>query len=197
MEKNNRKTHKPSAHSHIGRSHTRHSNFHKLFLEEMQELYSIETLLIDELPKMAQAASSPELKQTIKEHLKETQHQLKRLEQSLHRLEIKGSSNHSQGMKRILKDGEEMVAQHEKSATKDAAIISAAQKIEHYEIAAYGSAKAHAKCLDFTEIADLLDESLDEEVNAEKKLTKLAEGSMFASGINKQASVEEEAYAHA
>lgn len=176
------------------RGQTPHASFHELFIEELQELYSIESQLIEELPKMAKAATSPELKQALKEHLKETQHQLKRLEQIFHRLDKKGNVNHSQGIKSILKDGEHMVMHQEKSATKDAAIISATQKVEHYEIAAYGTAKAHAKCLDLTDIADILDESLDEEANADKKLTKLAEGTMFVSGINRKALVEEEAY---
>lgn len=177
------------------RANVNHQSFHGLFLEELQELYSIENQLIQALPLMAKAANSSDLKQALRDHLKETQEQAKRLEHIFRQLEHKPQSKRCQGMQQILCDGECMVSGH-KLATRDAAIIAAAQKIEHYEIASYGIARAHAKCLGMNEAADLLDRSLDEESAADKRLSKLAEGSIFYSGVNKQA-VKEEAMAFA
>ena len=91
-------------------------------------------------------------------------------------------------MEGILAEGAEYIKAQAPAILKDAALIGAAQRVEHYEIAAYGTAKAHAKMLDLDEIADLLDETLSEEASADKKLTKIADGSIFSSGINKQAS---------
>ena len=118
----------------------------------------------------------------------ETKQQVKRLETALGNLQADIYGETCVGMKGLISEGTEIIKSNSPAVLKDAALIGAAQKIEHYEIAGYGTAKAQAKLLDMSEIVDLLDETLEEEASADKKLTKIAEGTMFTSGINKQAS---------
>lgn len=164
------------------------NSLEELLIKELQDLYSAETQLIEALPKMQSAASSPELKEAFKKHLAETKQQAKRLETCLSNLQASTKGEKCAAMEGIIEEGSEFIKAQAPAILKDAALIGAAQRVEHYEIAGYGTAKAHAKMLDLSEIADLLDETLDEEAAADKKLTKIAEGSMFTSGINKQAS---------
>lgn len=167
-------------------------DFQGLFVKELSELYNLELQLIKTLPQMARIAEASELKHALRDHLKETQEQAKRLLMIFRELGIKPQIKRSNAMESILKDGKHLIAPFKANA-KDAAIIAAAQKVEHFEIAAYGIAKAHAKCLNLdSKIIDLLDQSLDEEAAADKRLTKLAEGSLFFAGINKNAVREEE-----
>ncbi len=164
------------------------NNLEELLVNELQDLYSAEVQLVDALPKMQEAASSPDLKEAFKKHLAETKQQVKRLETALRNLQADAAGVTCKAMKGLISEGEEILKSQAPAILKDAAIIGAAQKIEHYEIAGYGTAKAHAKMLDFDEIAELLDDTLQEEGAADKKLSKIAEGSMFVSGINKKAS---------
>lgn len=164
------------------------NSLEELLVKELQDLYSCETQLVEALPKMQTAASSPELKEAFKKHLGETKQQVKRLETALGNLQADTTGETCVGMKGLISEGTEIIKSNSPAVLKDAALIGAAQKIEHYEIAGYGTAKAQAKLLDMSEIVDLLDETLEEEASADKKLTKIAEGTMFTSGINKQAS---------
>lgn len=164
------------------------TSMEELLINELQDLFSAETQLVDALPKMQNAASSPELKNALKKHLEETREQVKRLETALGHLQAETSGVTCKAMKGLIAEGEEILKSQSSAILKDAALIGAAQKVEHYEIAGYGTAKAHAKMLNLDEIADLLDETLEEESSANKKLTKIAEGSFFTSGINKIAS---------
>jgi ferritin-like metal-binding protein YciE len=163
------------------------NSLEELLVKELQDLYSAETQLVEALPKMQSAASSPELKEAIKKHLAETKQQVKRLETCLSNLQSDTKGETCEAMEGLIKEGSEMIKAQAPALVKDAALIGAAQRIEHYEIAGYGTAKAHAKLLNLDEIADLLDETLKEEAAADKKLTKIAEGTIFSSGINKQA----------
>lgn len=160
----------------------------KLLVNELQDLFSAESQLIKALPKMQNAASSQELKEAIKKHLAETKLQAERLETALNLLQADTKGQVCEAMKGLITEAEEILNSSSSAILKDAAMIGAAQKIEHYEIAGYGTAKAHAKLLDLDEIADLLAETLEEESAADKKLTKIAEGSLFSSGVNKKAS---------
>ncbi len=163
-------------------------DFYKLFLHEISDLCSAEQQIIQELPNMIKAASSEELKDALKNHLEETKNQLERLNQIFNILQVKPSKKVCSGIKGILHEASDFVSEWPKSAVRDAAIIAAAQKVEHYEITSYGSAYSHADFLNLNkEIKKLLDETLDEEKSANKKLNKLAEGSTFTSGINKLA----------
>lgn len=164
------------------------NSLEELLIKELQDLYSAENQLIEALPKVHSAATNPELKEAIKKHLAETKQQVKRLETALGSLQAEFEGETCKAMKGLISECEDVIKSQAPAALKDAALIGAAQRVEHYEIAGYGTAKAHAKLLDLDEIVDLLDETEKEEAHADKKLTKIAEGSMFTSGINKQAS---------
>lgn len=162
----------------------------KLFEEELEDMLSSENQIIESLPKLINLASFPELKEALSNHLKETKHQVTRLEKIFSLLHMKAKEKHCEGMEGILREAEEMLDGQNKSATLDAAIISCAQKVEHYEMASYGTLRSFAQYLGFDdEIVDLIQETLDEEGAADKKLTKIAEGTLFSSGVNKEAAV--------
>jgi ferritin-like metal-binding protein YciE len=157
-----------------------------LFEHELADLYDAETQLVEALPKMAQAASNEELRGAFEHHLNETRDHVRRLEEI--RAQI-GSSITEQcdGMRGLIKEGEEIVTAEGDPTVKDAALISAAQRVEHYEIAAYGTARTLADELDVNDAKDLLDQTLDDESSADKLLTKIATGGMLKAGINEQA----------
>lgn len=159
-----------------------------LLVKELQDLYSSEDQVSDILQKMQSTATSPELKETLKKHLVETKEQCKRLLNALESLQAETTVPPCQGMKGLISECEDLMKCQAPAALKDAALIGAVQKIKHYEIACYGTAKAQAKLLDLEEIAEMLDASQKEEASEDKKLSKIAEGSIFTSGINKQAS---------
>jgi ferritin-like metal-binding protein YciE len=157
-----------------------------LFQEEIADLYSAETQLVAALPKLARASSNSELREAFENHLQETRDHVQRLE------DIRGQIGSSvtevcEGMRGLIMEGEEIVSAMGDPVVKDAALISAAQRVEHYEIAAYGTARTLADELDLGDAKELLDQTLDEESNADKLLTKIATGGMFKAGINQQA----------
>jgi ferritin-like metal-binding protein YciE len=157
-----------------------------LFQHELADLYSAETQLVAALPKLAQAASNDELRTAFEHHLDETRDHVRRLEEI--RAQIGGSiSEECEGMRGLIQEGEEIIQGSGDPAVKDAALISAAQRVEHYEIAAYGTARTLADELDLGDAKDVLDQTLDEESNADKLLTKIATGGMLKTGINEQA----------
>jgi ferritin-like metal-binding protein YciE len=157
-----------------------------LFEHEIADLYSAETQLVEALPKLAQAASNTELREAFEHHLEETRDHVRRLEDIRGRI---GSSLSEQcdGMHGLISEGQEIVSEDGMPAVKDAALISAAQRVEHYEIAAYGTARTLADELDLSDAKDLLDQTLDEESNADKLLTKIATGGILKQGINQKA----------
>lgn len=159
-----------------------------LFIYQLEDIYAAELQIIEALPKLIKNTLMPDLKEALSKHLKETNNQVRRLEKIFNLLNCECRDRTCHGMAGLLKEGEELIRNKPKSAALDAAIISAAQKVEHYEIAAYGTLKSFAKSLELnSEIADLLQDSLDEEGAADKKLTKIAEGSIFSHGINQEA----------
>ena len=158
-----------------------------LFIEELQDLYSAETQLVDALPKMAQAASHDDLRKAFNEHLEETRGHVDRLERIFKNLDASPQGNHCEAMEGLISEGEEMINEQGEPEVKDAALISAAQRVEHYEMAGYGTLKTFAKRLDEKDAAKLLDETLSEEKAADKKLNKIAMGSWTSSGVNKDA----------
>jgi len=159
--------------------------------EQLEDLYSAETQLVEALPKVAQAASSMELRQALQHHLEETRGHVRRLEQIFDETGIGSTSGHCEGMEGLIAEGELIVAARGDGAAKDAALIAAAQRVEHYEIAGYGTARTLADDLGLENTRRLLQETLDEESNADSLLTKLATGGRFGSGINEEASDEE------
>jgi ferritin-like metal-binding protein YciE len=146
-----------------------------LFVEQLQDLYDAEHRLVNALPKMADAASSPQLKMAFQNHLAETKAQVTRLEDVFRKLGIDAERESCEAMKGLIKEGEEMVDAKGDAAVKDAALIAAAQRVEHYEMAGYGTARSIAQQLGRRDIASLLQQTLDEEGNADKKLTQIAE----------------------
>jgi ferritin-like metal-binding protein YciE len=162
------------------------NSLHDVLQEELEDIVSAEQQLVQALPKMAQAAHSDELRQAIEHHLEETRGHLQRAQDALGELGISSPSTECEGMKGLIAEGEEIVQATGDPLAKDAALIGAAQRVEHYEIAAYGTARQLADDLDLTEIRDLMDQTLDEESQADKLLTKIATGGMFKAGVNQQ-----------
>jgi len=146
----------------------------KLLVEELNDLRSAETQITKTLPKLIEAATAPDLKMAFEHHLKETEGQIGRLEQAFELLGVKAKSKTCDGMKGILSEGSDMLHLTKTGEVRDAALISAAQRVEHYEMAAYGSVRSYAKQLNQGEVARLMQETLDEEKAADKKLTELS-----------------------
>ena len=155
---------------------------HEAFVDELRDTYDAEKQLTKALPKMAKAANSPELRQAIESHLEETRHQVERLEQVFESIEEKARGKHCDGIAGIIQEAQAIMQEDFDEPTADACLIAAAQRAEHYEMAAYGTLVAWARAMGHDEAADLLQETLDEEKAADEKLNSLAEG-----GINEEA----------
>jgi ferritin-like metal-binding protein YciE len=147
----------------------------ELLVDELKDLYSAENQIIKALPKMAKASSSPELRRAFERHLEETKRQVERLNQIGEALDTKLTGKKCKGMEGLIEEGKEIMAEDLDENAIDAGLIGAAQKVEHYEIAAYGTARTHAEMLGYTKAAKLLQQTLDEEGATDKKLTALAE----------------------
>jgi ferritin-like metal-binding protein YciE len=158
-----------------------------LFVDQLQDLYSAETQLVEALPKLASAASHAELRDAFEQHLAETREHVQRLETIFGQLGETPGGKTCKGMQGLIKEGDEVLAAQGDPNVIDAALIAAAQRVEHYEIAAYGTAATLAGHLDLGDAADILGQTLDEEETADKLLTKIATGGMFRTGINQQA----------
>ncbi len=149
-----------------------------LFLNQIEDLYDAENRLTKALPKMADAAHSSQLKQAFQQHLTETQGHVSRLETIFRELNVEPKRETCEAMKGLIAEGEEIVRAKGDPDVKDAAIIAAAQRVEHYEISGYGSARTFAQRLALTQAANLLQQTLNEEVGADKKLNMIAESSV-------------------
>ena len=149
------------------------SNLEELFLEELKDLYSAENQLIRALPKIAKATNSNELKSAFENHLEQTKNHASRLQEAFTELGHKPAQVTCKAMKGLI-EGEEVIQKADKSAARDAGIIGAAQRVEHYEISAYGTAQTHASVLGFNRVGELLQQTLDEEKEADSKLNKIA-----------------------
>jgi len=155
--------------------------------DQLADLYSAERQLVDALPRVAQAAQSRELREAFENHLGETRRHVSRLEQIFEQADIPRMEEHCEGMEGLIKEGEEVIAAQGDPTARDAALLAAAQRVEHYEIAGYGTAKTLADQLGLKETRDVLDETLGEEGKADKLLTSIATGPMFQGGINQAA----------
>ena len=158
------------------------SNLRDLLELELKDTYSAETQLTKALPKMAKAASNPELKAGFEQHLRETENQIRRLEQVAQEMNISLKGNTCEGMEGLVEEGEEIIGLSAEDDVRDAGLIAAAQKVEHYEICAYGTMCAWAKQLGLTSVANTLAQTLEEEKRTDEKLTRLAEAR-----VNRQA----------
>jgi ferritin-like metal-binding protein YciE len=146
-----------------------------LYLEELKDLYSAENQLLKALPKMAEAASNDELRTAFREHEEVTREQVRRLETIFDELKQKPSGKHCKGMEGLIREGDELREERADPDVRDAGLIAAAQRVEHYEIAGYGTVRTYAKQLGFENHARLLQQTLDEESRTDERLTKLAE----------------------
>ncbi len=147
---------------------------HELFIEEIKDLYSAETQLTKALPKMAKAANDPDLKAGFEEHLEQTQEHIVRLERIAELLEFSPKGKKCLAMEGLVAEGAETISEDAAPSVKDAALICAAQKVEHYEIAGYGTLRAFAELLGYEEVRELLEQTLEEEKATDEKLTDLA-----------------------
>jgi len=159
-----------------------------LLEDEIKDMYDAEKQLTKALPKLAKKATATELKEAFEEHLQQTEEHVARLEQVFEQLGMPARGKKCEGMKHLIAEGEEMIADADDEATRDALLIAAAQKCEHYEIASYGTIRVWANLLGKDEVAALFEDTLEEEKEADQKLTQIAE-----SFVNQQAAHAEEA----
>ena len=150
-------------------------NLHDLFVDELKDLYSAENQIIKALPKMIKAATSTELASAFKDHLAVTKEQVTRLEKVFKMIDASPKGKKCKAMAGLLEEGADLMSEDAEPTVMDAGLIAAAQRVEHYEMAGYGCVRTFAKLLGFDEAAELLQETLDEEGDADKKLTELAE----------------------
>jgi ferritin-like metal-binding protein YciE len=170
-------------------------NLKELLVEELKDLYSAEKQIVKALPKVVRGAASAELKTALEEHLEITKGQVARLEEVFSHLGEKAKAKHCKGMEGLLEEGSESLKEEDKGALRDLQLIGAAQRVEHYEVAAYGTAKAMAEKLGISQAVDLLNETLEEEEEADRKLTEVAEslyGEVETGGEEEEDEEEEE-----
>ena len=158
-----------------------------VLVEQLADLHSAETQLVQALPRVASSVSAPELRSAFEHHLEETRGHVRRLEEAFSELGTSVPKEHCKGMEGLIEEGEAVIGAQGDPAAKDAALIAAAQRVEHYEIAGYGTARTLADQLGHDGIKRLLNETLNEESAADAKLTKIATGGMFKGGVNKAA----------
>lgn len=151
------------------------NSLQELLVEEIKDLYDAEHQLTKALPKMAKAATNTQLQNAFNSHLTETEGHIKRLEQVFEALGEKPSRKTCKAMKGLVEEGSEAIEEDMEPEVKDAALIAAAQRVEHYEMAGYGSARSFAQTLGHSDVAKLLQQTLNEEGAADEKLTKIAE----------------------
>jgi len=147
----------------------------KLFIAELKDLYSAENQITKALPKMVKAATSPDLKKAFESHLRETEGQIQRLVEICEKIGTNPKGKSCEGMKGVLSEGSSMMQEVEEGDVRDAALIAAAQRVEHYEMAAYGAVRTYAELLGQSQAAKLLEETLEEEKAADQKLTSISQ----------------------
>lgn len=160
---------------------------HDLYVDELRDLYNAEHQVLKALPKMAKAASNPQLKDAFSQHLQQTEEQVRRLERIFRDMGKTPRGKKCIGMKGLIEEGQELLKEKADPAVKDAGLISAAQRVEHYEMAGYGTVRTYARTLGLSDAAQVLQQTLNEEGETDHKLTRLAE-----STINPEAQEEDE-----
>jgi ferritin-like metal-binding protein YciE len=154
------------------------NNLNDLFVQQLKDLYDGEMQLTEALPKMAQAATSSQLKNAFQEHFRETQGHVQRLEQVFRAINQQPKRETCPAMKGMIKEGSDIISAKGDPTVRDAALIAAAQRVEHYEMAGYGTVRTFAQQLGRSDLAQILQETLNEEGAADKKLTSIAEASI-------------------
>lgn len=166
--------------------------FEDLFVNELKDLYNAEQQLTRALPRMAKAASTPQLRKALEDHLEVTREQVRRLEQVFEEIGAPAKGKTCQAMKGLIEEGQELVKEGLESEVLDAGIIGAAQRVEHYEIAGYGTARTMAETLGHRKAVKLLEQTLKEEKAADEKLTRIAESIVNVRAAEVGASSEQE-----
>lgn len=160
------------------------NSLHDLYVEQLKDIYNAEQQLLEALPKMEDAASISQLKEAFRAHLNETEEHVNRLERIFSTMNAKPSGETCKAMEGLIKEGNEIIQKEGDPIVKDAGLIAAAQRVEHYEIAAYGTARTYAELLDAHDAVDLLQQTLDEEAQADQKLTTIAEQHVNREALN-------------
>ncbi len=163
-----------------------------LMQDELKDIYDAEKQLTKALPKMAKKATNEELRAGFEEHLRQTEQHMERLEQVFEQMGMPARGKTCKGMKNLIAEGDEMIREAEDDATRDALMIAAAQKVEHYEIAAYGTLRTWANLLGKNDVAGILEETLDEEKETDQRLTEIAESFVNQAAANEGDEDEEE-----
>ena len=163
------------------------NSFENLYVDQLNDLYSAETQLIEALPKMAEAAATPELQQAFSQHLEQTKGHAEIVQRLLSAVGEKAGGEKCKGMEGLLKEGKEVIEKRGDHAVKDAALIAAAQRVEHYEMAGYGTARAFALQLGHNDAANRLQEILNQESDANDLLTRIATGEGGDVAVNQEA----------
>jgi len=168
----------------------RKDSLRQLYVDELKDLYSAETQMVKTLPKLAKTSSNAQLRQAFENHLRETSEQVSRLEQIFDMLEEKPTGRKCLGIEGLVKEGAETMQQAYQDSVMDAALIGAAQRVEHYEIAGYGTVRAYAELLGEDEHASLIEQTLEEEKQADRTLTRLAEQINAQAGLGAEETKE-------
>jgi ferritin-like metal-binding protein YciE len=164
----------------------------KLMVEQLRDAYSAEKQALRAMPRLAKKATSQALKDAVQMHVEQTEHQIERLEQALDTLGARPGRKVCEGMRGIIEEGQSEAEEHDKGPLLDTVIVAALQRVEHYEIAAYGTMAALAKAAGQQEIANLLVQTLQEEKETDEKLTQLAESELNPAAVGEGAEEEEE-----
>lgn len=164
------------------------NTFQGLFVDHLRDLYDAEQQITQALPGVIEAVSAAELRKALEHHLEVTHGQIERLERIFSELGETPGGKSCKGMEGLVEEADEAVQEHSSGALRDALIIAGAQRIEHYEISGYGTAKAWAEELELEDVVDLLDETLDEEAEADERLNAIATGGLLTEGVNETAS---------
>jgi ferritin-like metal-binding protein YciE len=171
---------------------TQEETYEGLFREQLEDLYDAERQIVDALPGMIRAVSSEELRTAFEGHLEQTRQQLERLQKIFSELGIQASGKPCEGMRGLLAEGRKIISEHQNSEVLDAALIAAAQKVEHYEISGYGTARTLAEVLNHEEAAELLEQTLEEEKDTDELLTDIAEDLLAGEDFEEAEDEEEE-----
>lgn len=163
------------------------SALHDVYVEQLKDMYSAEKQLVDALPKMAETASTAELRQAFESHLYQTEQHLELVRSILDELDENPGNKVCVAMRGLMEEGSEVMKKKGAPKARDAALILAAQKVEHYEIATYGGIRAYARTLGYDDAASTIDQILDQEYNADQRLDDIAEGGVLSESLNEQA----------
>lgn len=166
------------------------NTFHDLLVDQLRDLYDAEQQITQALPGVIEAVSAEELRKALEHHLELTHGHVERLERIFTDLGEASTGKSCKGMEGLLEEGEEAIKNHSSGVLRDALIIAGAQRVEHYEISGYGTAKAWAEELDLEDVVDLLDDTLDEEAEADEKLSAIATGGLLTEGVNQTAAAK-------